>query len=113
MALVFVSGPYRGPGNWAIEQNIRRAEALALEAWALGAAVICPHKNTAHFDGALPDGVWLAGDLEMVRRCDAVVCTSDWARSTGARGEVELARSLGIPVFESITELASWLESRR
>ncbi len=35
---------------------------------------LCPHKNTAGF-GGLPgcsDDMWLQGDLELLRRCDAV-----------------------------------------
>src|SRR4051794_37208641 len=102
MKMVFVAGPYRAPDEWEVERNIRRAEALALELWRLGLSVICPYKNTAHFGGAAPDQVWLEGAKEAVRRCDAVVCTPDWERSEGARGEVELANELGMPVFFSV-----------
>jgi hypothetical protein len=109
MKLIYVAGPYRASGEWALVQNIRRAEALALEVWKLGAACICPHKNTALFGGSCEDSVWLEGDLEMLRRCDAVVCTDDWQRSEGARNEVAEAKRLGIPVFESITDLQAWL----
>ena len=109
MKLIYVAGPYRGASEWDVVQNIRRAEALALAVWKLGAACICPHKNTALFGGAAPDEVWLEGDLEMLRRCDAVICTPDWSRSAGAIGEVALARQMGIPVFETIEELEMWL----
>jgi hypothetical protein len=110
MKLVYLAGPYRAATEWQLVQNIRRAEALALEVWKLGAACICPHKNTALLGGACDDTVWLEGDLEMLRRCDAVVCTSDWQRSEGARNEVGEARRLKIPVFESLASLQSWLE---
>ena len=111
MKLIYIAGPYRASGEWELVQNIRRAEALALEVWKLGAACICPHKNTAFFGGTAPDELWLEGDLEMLRRCDAVLCTEDWERSAGARGEIKLAREIAIPVFEAIDELKSWLES--
>jgi hypothetical protein len=111
MKLVFVAGPYRHTTEWGVWQNIRRAEDLALELWLLGLSVICPHKNTAMFGGAAPDDVWLKGSLEVVRRCDAVVCTGDWKQSIGARGEVELAREIGLPVFHSIDEVKDWLKS--
>ena len=52
------------------------------------------------------------GALEVVRRCDAVVCTDDWQRSVGARGEVNLAKELGLPTFYSIDEVKNWLESQ-
>ena len=108
MRLVYVAGPYRAPTEWQLVQNIRKAEALALDVWRLGLACICPHKNTALLGGAAPDSLWLEGDLEMMRRCDAVICTDDWQRSEGARNEVAEAKRLAIPVFFSIDELKNW-----
>ena len=109
MKLVYVVGPYRGSGLWQISENIRRAEALALQVWQLGAACICPHKNTAYFNGAAPDHVWIDGDLEMVRRSDAIICVPGWEQSVGSKGEVALAGQLGLPVFHSIDELRHWM----
>jgi hypothetical protein len=111
MRLIYIAGPYRAPTEWALVQNIRRAEALALQVWKLGAACICPHKNTALLGGCCDDSIWLEGDLEMLRRCDAVVCTDDWQRSEGARNEVIEARRLNIPVFETIAAFEQWLTS--
>jgi hypothetical protein len=110
MKLVYVAGPYRASCEWEVLQNIRRAETLALAVWKLGAACICPHKNTALFGGAAEDSLWLEGDLEMMRRCDAVLCTDDWACSKGACVEVETAKKQGIPVFYQIAELKRWIE---
>ncbi len=110
MKLVFVAGPYRADSEFKVVQNIRKAEALALRVWLAGAACICPHKNTAFLGGAAPDETWLSGALEMVRRCDALICTEDWAISRGAMGEVELAKSLQIPVFEVFEEFERWLK---
>lgn len=113
MKLVFVAGPYRAPTEFGVLQNIRHAEALALRIWQSGAACLCPHKNTAFFGGAADDQVWLNGALEMVRRCDAVVCTEDWKASLGACGEVVLAKELGIPVFERFEDYETWLRASR
>src|SRR6476659_3574090 len=110
MKLVYVAGPYRASCEWEVVRNIRSAEALALAVWKLGAACICPHKNTALFGGAAEDSLWLEGDLEMMRRCDAVLCTDDWACSKGACVEVETAKRVGIPVFYKLSELREWLE---
>jgi len=109
MKLIYIAGPYRAKGEWQVVENIRRAEAIALEVWRLGAACICPHKNTAFFNGSLPDQVWLDGDLEIVRRCDAILCAPGWERSVGSLGEIALARQLGLPVFNSTVELKEWL----
>jgi hypothetical protein len=112
MKLVYVAGPYRANTEYQVLLNIQAAERLALQIWQAGAACICPHKNTAFFGGAADDNVWLAGDLEIVRRCDAVVCTEDWSTSSGASGEVALARSLGMPVFERFKDFQEWLGSQ-
>lgn len=111
MKVVYVAGPFRGPDSWAMEQNIRRAEALALEAWKLGAAVVCPHANTRFFQGAAPDHVWLDGDLAILRKCDAILLTPDWERSTGARAELAHAQQHGIPALFTIHELQAWLNT--
>jgi hypothetical protein len=109
MKVVYVVGPYRAPSEYQVLLNIRRAEELALRVWRSGAACICPHKNTAFLGGAADDSVWLIGDLEIIRRCDAVVCVDGWKSSKGALGEVDLALKLNIPVFENFEEFSVWL----
>jgi hypothetical protein len=110
--VVYIAGPFRGKNHWEVEQNIRRAEALALEVWNLGGvAVICPHTNTRFFDGAAPDEVWLDGDLELMARCDAVLMTPDFERSTGAKRERNEAFDLFIPVFYTVAEVKEWLSA--
>lgn len=111
MKLVYVAGPFRGPNTWEVEQNIRRAEILALDVWRLGAAALCPHTNTRFFDGAADDLLWLQGDIVMLSRCDAVIMTPDWRRSNGATAEYEYALHHGIPVFETLDALKSWLDA--
>jgi nucleoside 2-deoxyribosyltransferase len=112
MKAVYVAGPFRGPNSWEIEENIRRAERLALEVWRMGAAALCPHTNTRFFQGAADDSVWLDGDLELLARCDAVVMTDDWERSTGAKAEERFAVERGIPVFYNLLALREWLSGR-
>ena len=111
MKLVYIAGPFRGRNQWEQFQNIREAETLALDVWRTGAAAICPHSNTAHFQGALPDGVWLAGDLEMLRRCDAVMLTQRWRQSVGACAEVAEAEDAGLLIFDDLEHLQLWLDS--
>lgn len=113
MKVVYIAGPFRGPNSWEIEQNIRRAETLALQVWRLGAAVLCPHTNTRFFQGAADDAIWLDGDLAMLARCDAVMLTDDWARSSGARAEVEQANAQLIPVFTTLVALGDWIRGER
>lgn len=113
MKLVYVAGPFRGPNAWEVECNIRRAEALALEVWRLGVAAICPHANTRFFSGAADDSVWLAGDIEILRRCDAILLVPGWSNSSGTRAEVKFAESNGIPIFTLVRDLKMWLELQK
>lgn len=118
MKLVYVAGPFRsitpkGKNNcWRVQENIMRAMGLALEVWKLGHAALCPHANTMFFQDAdgTEDDVWLEGDLEMLKRCDAVLVTPDWQRSSGARTEVAKASEWGIPVFTTVEHLKAWLD---
>jgi hypothetical protein len=105
---VYVAGKFRGPDHWTIEQNIRRAEEVALEIWRLGCVPYTPHLETRFFQGVLPDVVYLRGDLEMLRRCDAVVTVPGWEASKGARAEVEQAQTLNIPVW-TLDEFRLWV----
>jgi hypothetical protein len=99
MKVAYVAGPYRGGTIRGTVENIRSAEAVALELWRMGFAVICPHLNTCLFDGALPDSVWLEGDLAILARCDVVVLAPGWEASEGARAEAVRAEESGIPVL--------------
>jgi hypothetical protein len=99
--LVYIAGPFRAASQWRQEQNIRRAEEVALEVWRAGGVAICPHLNTRFFGGELPDQAWLDGDLEILRRCDALVTVDGWKSSEGAVAEVNFAETSGIPVFYS------------
>jgi nucleoside 2-deoxyribosyltransferase len=109
MKLVYVAGPYRAPTGWGIEGNIQRARELGAMVAQAGAYPVIPHSNTSHMDGLAPDALWLDGTLELMRRCDAVIFTLDWERSTGARAERAEAERLGLSCFENIFELRGWL----
>jgi len=113
LPLVYVAGPFRGRSSWQMEQNIRRAEELALAVWEAGAACICPHANTRFFQGECEDSVWLDGDLEILFRCDAVLMVPGWENSAGARREKEEADRLGIPVFDNLFGLRLWIRGRK
>lgn len=99
MKVAYVAGPFRGPTHWSIVQNVRRAELVALKYWRLGYAVICPHANTANFQGAAEDGIWLDGDVEILKRCDVLIAMDTWEKSSGAREEVRIAKELGIDII--------------
>jgi hypothetical protein len=98
--LAYCAGPYRAATTWLVEQNIRAAEALGYRIAQLGAYPIIPHSNTrGFFESAAGDDLWLAGTLELMRRCDCVVLLPTWRESSGARAEQAEAERLGLKVF--------------
>lgn len=100
--VLYISGPYFSADHiHGTEGNILNASKIALEAWRKGWAVICPHKNTAGFHHAteIPHQVWLDGDLAILLRCDAILMIPGYNRSTGARMELDVAETTGIPVY--------------
>lgn len=114
MKVVYCAGPFRGETAWDVECNIRKAEELGFWVANKGAMPMIPHTNTRFFDGTLTAEFWLDGTMELMRRCDAVVMTPDWQESGGATREVEEARRLGIPVFDSgndaqLIEFVRWV----
>lgn len=104
MKLAYVAGAYRsrlGPhDHYGILKNIQKAEEVAANLWQMGFAAICPHKNTAFFDGLCDGERFLAGDMEMLKRCDLIVMVPGWSHSRGAVAEWTTAKVKGIPRFE-------------
>jgi hypothetical protein len=100
MKLVFISGPYRAKTGYLRQLNIDEARKHSIHLWQMGFACICPHMNTANFDGLAPDEVWLEGDIEMLRRCDMIYLLPNWEQSEGTRAEWAEAQRLGIPRLE-------------
>ena len=110
MKVVYVAGKYRDTrGEWYVMQNIRKAECVAINIWKFGGVAICPHMNTRFFGGTLPDEVWLNGDLELIRRSDALFLMRNAVDSSGAQKEAEFAKMLGIPILKDIVQLRDYL----
>lgn len=116
MKLVYIAGPYRAGTVDGIRQNIERARNVAHAVVTLpdlGYYPVTPHLLTAFFDGAAPDTFFLDGTMELLRRCDAVLLVSGWQKSTGTALEIAEAKRLGMPVFQSVYELASHADVER
>jgi len=106
MKIAYVAGPYRGKSKiklinqLQVMRNIIAARKVAKELWKLGYAVICPHSNTALFDGIVHDQTFLDGDIEILKRCDIIVLIGGWTNSRGTIGEYCVARDAGIQAYE-------------
>jgi len=111
MKVIYVAGPYRSHKPGGAQVNIQNAWRVALEVWGMGAAAICPHANTAHMDapGFEDAATYLDGDIEIMRRCDAVVLMEGWQQSEGAKREAREAIKAGTPVFHSLDEVRDFV----
>jgi len=110
MKVAYIAGKYRAKTEWEVQQNIRNAEAVALEYWRQDFAVICPHKNCAFLGGACDDSVWLNGDLEILKRCDIIVMLEGWEQSEGACHERAVAIEHGKEIVYRVTTTETELE---
>lgn len=99
MKVIFVSGRYRADTENGVYENIRHARTEALKLWHKGWAVFCPHTNTA-FMGGNDDLMFLEGDLEILRRCDAIYMLKGSDYSIGAIEEYKLAKELGLEIYQ-------------
>ncbi len=102
MKLLYIAGPYSAPTPDGIAKNIAAARAVAIALWERGYAVFCPHLNSANMeqDCRATYEDFIAGDLLILSRCDAVVLLPGWKDSPGAMREVGRACALDIPYYE-------------
>jgi hypothetical protein len=98
MKRVYVAGPY---SEGDVAHNVRKAYEAAHQLADHGFAPFVPH-HTHLWQMIFPRPYeeWLRLDLAFLSCCDALLRLP--GRSSGADGEVEAARKLGIAVFEDI-----------
>jgi hypothetical protein len=106
MKVIYVAGPYRAKTTHGVLENIRRAEQVAIEVWRAGHIAICPHMNSAFFDGLVPDEVFLHGTIELLKRSDGLVLVTGWHESTGTLAEMRHCLNNRIPVYFDAYELS-------
>jgi hypothetical protein len=101
MRQCYICGPYTASTPEANLKNIGQALSHALALTRLGWNCIVPHAMGSHhatWDAAMARCRDLIRGLDP--KTDALVLLPNWRTSQGAQEEVELARSLGIPVLD-------------
>lgn len=111
MKLIYIAGSYTADEPYKVKTNIMKADLLAMDVELLNleAFPICPHTNTAHHEGTRPGTYFIAGTLELSRRCDAILVVPGSENSIGTKGEIRDAHRRGAPVFYNVNELEEWL----
>lgn len=99
MKVFYIAGPYRADTERDVLENIRAAEAVAIEVWKTGHVALCPHLNSRFMGGICDDKVFLEGAIELMKRCDFIVLVPGWEKSRGALAEIEIAKKLNMPIF--------------
>jgi len=106
--IIYTAGPYRAETPEGVEANVRRAAHAAGQILRKGHTPLCPHTLTNGYDYPdVPPSVYLATDLDLLRRCHAVLLLPGWKDSFGARQELKEAKALGLLVFEDLADLPS------
>lgn len=103
---VYVAGPYTRPDPC---ENTRRAIDVGNALWDRGYAPFIPHlSHFWHTVTPRPYSMWTEYDLQFLPVCDALLRMP--GESPGSDGEVEMAKRLGIPVFDSIEVLDAFFK---
>jgi len=108
MKLTYIAAPFTADTPEGIQENIDRAAQLAAEVNDAGNGevfAIVPHTMTApvwqkmkHHKKA-NDDFWYRGDIELLKRCDAIVLGKGWELSKGCRREGSVAYFMDLPIY--------------
>ncbi len=90
MKLLYIAAPYRAKTIISLQQNIHEAKLMAMYYWNKDYAVLCPHSNSANFDGLLSDDKFLEGTMLMLAKCDLIAMHPNWQQSAGCLNEHNL-----------------------
>lgn len=109
---VFVSGPYTAPTRREVEENVWTAIRAMHRLMDHGFAPLVPHlAHYAELRRPRPYEQWMALCFAWIPQAQAMFRLP--SESPGADREVELARAIGIPVFESEDALLVWASTQQ
>ena len=111
MKLIYISGPISASARYIEYDNCLHARQWAQMVMEIGAAVHCPH--LVYLCGLIDILEWedfLAMDIEIIRRCDAVLMIGPWQGSKGCVEEYNAAQKFGIPIFTTLSQVRDFVE---
>lgn len=111
MKLVYIAGPYTADNDILTLRNIHAAEEHGKQVALRGFVPLIPHKNTALWDfdkrfAHWDHTTWIEQIcFPLLRCCNAVLVTGDFANSKGTMMEIQHAAQAGIHIAYSLQEL--------
>lgn len=110
---VYVAGAYSGY-IMDVASNIRKGRRMCIDLVLSGYNPYCPWNDWEWAVVAdIPIEAFQRVGIAHLLKSDCVLLVPGWEDSKGTRREIEIAQEMGIPVFESMTELHTWREAKR
>lgn len=115
MKRVYVAGAYSADNVLDVLKNIGKGEEYCADLFAMGFAPFCPwhDKSYVMFNWSMDFTVQQFYDFSIawLKVSDAMFLVPGWEGSKGTLKEIEVAKELGIPIFNRICDLVQWKES--
>lgn len=123
MKIVYISGPVVGNATSSnikatIEKNINEAKKYAETLANKGIGFCCPHiHNVELHNKSVTESQRYYYDLDsefLIRTADALIAIPGWETSNGAKYEIEIAKTLKLPIFypkspDDLSEITAWV----
>jgi len=96
----YIAGAYTAKTPEEVEENVKRAEAIAWMYYLKGYAVFCPHAQTHRIhlrfnhDEIFEYEDWLQADIAWLKDCDVIVFVAGWETSNGAKDGTHYCQSI-------------------
>lgn len=109
--VIYISGPITENARYIEYDNCLHARQWAQMVIQAGAAVHCPH--LVYLCGLI-DLVeyedFIAMDIAIIRKCDAILMIGAWAGSKGCMIEYNAAQEAGIPIFTTMAQVRDFVK---